>query len=188
MKIVAAAFFSCSALMLTGCARNAFLELTLDLPPNAFAAKGQRYARVRVVAGEVDFAQDWQADAPIPAFPLDPTQRTTQTISIEGNVDNETTAVRVKINFCKDPNCAAIGDDRAPQAHLRIERAFYTGKRTAYTWSVECLPNAVDETPPPPACAVPDKTLTEVAKCGVSGCRTGVTTQYCVANKHFCED
>lgn len=176
------------ALLLAGCGQNAFLELEIDLPPNAFAMKGDRYANVRIVSGQVPFDQDWQIDTPLPAPKLDPSAPTKLPISVEGSSSSETVPVRVKVRFCKSADCTMIGDDQAPEVRLEIERAFYLGKRTSYTWTIGCVPNVAGQTDAPPACDVPQDTATTVPKCKVAGCRTGSPTSgYCVGDKHFCE-
>lgn len=175
------------AALCASCAQNAFLELQLDLPPNAWKVDGDRYANVRIVAGDADFEQDWEVDDPLPAFLLDPNVPTVQRVSVESKEASETKPVLAKIRFCKDPNCAALGDDVAPEVRLRIERAFYIGKRTSYTWSIPCVPNVAGQTAAPPVCDVQNDVVTEVGKCQVAGCRAGVVREYCAGGKHFCE-
>jgi hypothetical protein len=174
------------ALMTLGCARNAFLELEIELPKNERAE--ERHAVIRVVT-ETPFDIEWQGDNPIPPVKLSTTGVTSQRVSIEGTSDSETKPVRVKVRFCKQPNCTDLQDDRAPEAWLEIERAFYIGKRTSLKWTIACVPNVVDVTPAPPTCAAPNKTVVPIEKCKVSGCRGGApTSNNCVAGKHFCEE
>ncbi|MBI2394670.1 MAG: hypothetical protein HYV09_34195 [Deltaproteobacteria bacterium] len=168
-----------------GCARNAFLELDLDLPKNESGV--DRHAVVRIVSGARDFAEDWQSGDPVPGAKLSTTQRTLHRLSIEADGDSETTPVRVKVRFCKDPNCAALGDDIAPEVRLHIERAFYIGQRTSYAWMTKCIPNVVGQTDSP-TCDVADKAQTVAAKCDIGGCRSGSTRSYCTGGKHFCEE
>jgi hypothetical protein len=96
------------------------------------------------------------------------------------------------VRFCSDPNCAGATDDieKTPEAWLRIERAFYIGKRTKYRWAIcstdpadlpvtnECTPVAVGAA----------RTETLVTKCKIEGCRPGSATSSCTGDKHFCED
>ncbi len=171
---------------LGGCARNAVLELELDLPRNFGPDVPGRYAVVRVVSGAVPFDQDWQGDDALPAFPLSTIQGSVQHVSLDGSSEVEGAPVRVKVRFCADPGCAALGDDAAPEVRLQIDRAFYAGKRTSYTWSIACIPNVAGQTDTP-ACATPQRAETDVTKCEVAGCRTGVTRSYCVGDQHFCE-
>jgi hypothetical protein len=131
----------CVAALSISCARNAFLELTVDLPVND--RTGDRYAVLRVVT-DTPFEQEWEGDNPIPANKLSSTP-SSQRISVESNKDSEGKAVRIKAKFCKSPTCTAIGDDRAPEAWLEIERAFYIGQRTAFRWSIACIPSTADD-------------------------------------------
>jgi hypothetical protein len=174
-----------TASVLAGCAQNAVLELELDLPKNP-GVTPVRYAVVRVVSGSVPFDQDWQGDDALPPFALDPNATSAQHVSLDGSSEVEGAPVRVKVRFCRDPACSALGDDTAPEVRLQIDRAFYAGKRTSYTWSIACVPNVAGQTDTP-TCAIPQRAETDVTKCEVGGCRTGVTHSYCVGDKHFCE-
>lgn len=170
------------ALLLTGCARNAFLELQLDLP----LSPDERYANIRVVTADTPFEQVWEGDNPIPADRLSKTQRSSQRISVEASDTSETKRVRVKVRFCKSPTCTDLKDDSAPEAWLELERAFYIGERTSFPWVIGCIPNTPDVATP--VCDVKNRTTLEVAKCKVAGCRAGApTSSYCVGPNHFCE-
>ena len=158
----------------SGCARNAFLELSIQLPADAT----RRYAVTRVLAGDTPFDIDWATDDPIAPVQLDAANTQTQRLSIEGNSDNETTPILVKVTFCKQADCLHPDDEKAPFAGIKIERAFYIGKRTSYAWAIGCVPEGTCTTP---------KTA-GVAKCAVAGCRSGSTSNYCSGGKHFCED
>jgi hypothetical protein len=169
----------------SGCARNAFLELTITLPPNTTGT--QRYAVTQVMAGDTDFKIQWGGDNPIAPVLLDPSRTQEQKLSIEGTTDNETTEIRVKVTFCKEANCLGSGDENAPAAALRIERAFYIGKRTSYGWKIACIPAGGDVAATTPECPVKDKVPEEATKCEIAGCRAGTTSNYCASGKHFCE-
>lgn len=168
--------------LLAGCTRNAFLELQIDLPKNDYA--GDRYAVVQVVAGEVSFDQEWAGGDAIPPVKLGASPQSMR-VSVEGDADTEQKPLRVKLKFCKSPQCTELADDVAPQLRLQLDRAFYIGERTSYTWSVACVPNVKGQTDPPPVCEA-QKQLT-VPKCKVAGCRSGITSEYCAGGKHFCE-
>lgn len=171
-----------AVLLSSGCARNAFLELQIDLPKNEFAE--QRQAVVQVVSGEVPFEQEWAGGDPIPPVLLGASPTSTK-VSIEGDADTEQKPIRVKVKFCKGAQCELLNDDVAPQVWLQIDRAFYVGQRTGYTWKIACIPNVKGQTDPPPVCDAPQQTT--VPKCKVAGCRSGVTSEYCSGGKHFCE-
>jgi len=167
----------------SGCARNAFLELTIVLPKNSDAS-GPRYAVTQVLSGDIAFDIQWGSDNTIAPVLLDKDKTQTQTLSIEGNTDNETTQLRVKVTFCKEPSCVGVGDDKAPTLGLQIERAFYIGKRTSKEWAIACIP-AGGSFMPPEACA--EVTPKVFAKCDIAGCRPGTTTNFCSGGQHFCE-
>jgi len=168
--LVAAAVFVSS-----GCARNAFLELTIELPKDADG----RFAVTQVMAGAPDFTIAWGTDDPIAPIKLDPNSPQSQRLSIEGDTDNESTPISVKVAFCKQADCLAPTDSSAPFAGLKIERAFYIGKRTSFAWKLDCIPGSTGCTAQP---------TTDVPKCGVAGCRAGVTSSYCAGGKHYCEE
>jgi hypothetical protein len=172
----------------SGCARNAFLELSITMPANGTKV-AQLYAVTQVMAGATDFKIQWGGDNPIAPVLLSATPQV-QKLSIEGNNDNETTEIRVKVTFCKEPNCVGSNDDKAPAAALQIERAFYIGKRTTYTWKLDCVPAGGPDVQyeAGKTCAVVDKEPDVVTKCEVGGCRPGTTSNYCSGGKHFCED
>jgi hypothetical protein len=177
--LVAAALFASS-----GCARNAFLELTIQLPKN-HDTMNKRYAVTQVMAGP-DFKVQWADDNAIAAVLLDANNPSTQKLSIEGNSDNESQKLGVKITFCKDPNCLALGDEKAPTTGLEIERAFYIGKRTNFTWTIDCIPPG-DGVAPVTGCTPELPKVVE--KCKVGGCVGGPpTSNYCIGGKHRCED
>ena len=167
--MIAAALFASS-----GCARNAYLELTIELPADAQG----RYAVTQVMAGSTGFEVDWGGDNPIaPVKLIDAAQ--TQRMSIEGDTDNESSEIRVKIRYCKNANCTELGDDKAPAVGLQIKRAFYIGKRTSFTWK------AADTAIPCDTCPA---TIHVAEKCAISGCRGGApTSNNCTGDKHFCE-
>lgn len=167
-----------------GCARNAFLELEIDLPKNETTTT--RFALVQVVSGDVPFDQAWAGGDPVPAVKLGAAP-TPLKISVEGDSDTETRPIEVKVRFCKDASCTALGDDVAPEVRMHLERAFYIGERTSYTWSIACMPNVPGQTDPPPVCDTKQRAQNDVPKCKVAGCRSGVTSEYCSGGKHFCE-
>jgi hypothetical protein len=181
VAILALAGASCSS------SSNAYLELTLDFPPDPRASSGARHAVVGVVSGDVSFDEDWKSTDPIPATKLGASATTSETVSVEGRAEIETTPVRVKVRFCRDATCTAVGDDHAPEVRFEIERAFYLGERTSLTLPIACIPNVAGQTDAPPSCPTTNKSVATVAKCSVAGCREGVTRNYCASGKHFCE-
>jgi hypothetical protein len=189
---LAGALLAAAALASAGCVeKNAYLELELDFPadPRASANGGDaRNAVVRVNTGDVSFDEDWESSEALSPVRLDPKQPTKLQVSVEGRAEIETKPVRIKARFCADPNCVGIHDDIAPEVRFEIERAFYLGKRTSLTLTVDCIPNVATETDPPPTCAIGNEAVSTIPKCSVAGCREGVTTNYCANSKHFCEE
>jgi hypothetical protein len=169
--------------------QNAYLELTLHFPadPRAADTGGPRHAVVRVNTGDVSFDTDWESSDALPSVALDGASSTKLAVSVEGTPENETTPVRVKVRFCRDPSCVGIDDDSAPEVRYEIERAFYLGERTSLALTIDCIPNVVGLTDAPPACAIASDAVVNVPKCEVAGCRNGVTSSYCSGGKHFCE-
>ena len=177
-----------AAVLAPACAAesNAYLELTLAFPANDTGTT--RHAVVGVATGDVSFDEDWRSTEPLPPTTLSPADKTSLRASVEGRAEIESTPVRVKVRFCRDASCAAVGDDNAPEVRFQIERAFYLGERTSLSLAVECIPYVLGETDGQIGnCATNDKSQVNVAKCAVAGCREGVTTNYCASGKHFCE-
>jgi hypothetical protein len=188
----AAALLAALALAQTGCIeKNAYLELELDFPADPRAAAdgtGARNAVVRVNTGDVSFDEDWESSEALAPVRLDPKEPTKLAVSVEGREEIEAKPVRIKVRFCADPDCVGIHDDIAPEVRIEITRAFYLGKRTSLTATIDCIPNVASETDPPPTCPIGNEAVTTIPKCSVAGCREGVTTNYCAGDKHFCEE
>jgi hypothetical protein len=170
----------CGALLAAGCGCNAFFELTVKLPANTTGK--DRFAIVSVASGEKPFAGTWAGNGTLPGVQLGAAV-STQQVSVEGNSETFDKIVEVKVVFCSQADCLGTNDDHAPEAHLTVERAFYEGKRTEYTWTIPCLPT-VDAT-----CKESDPIVKDAKKCDVAGCRAGSSSSgYCTNGKHFCED
>lgn len=171
----------CAAILAAaGCGRNAFFELSVKLPANTTGK--DRFAIVSVASGDRPFAGTWAGNGTLPGVALGPTV-STQSVSVEGTSDSFDKIVEAKVVFCSQADCLGTNDDHAPEAHLTVERAFYEGKRTAYTWIIPCLPT-VDTT-----CKEADPIVKDAKKCDVEGCRAGSSSSgYCTNGKHFCED
>ncbi len=167
------------ALTLVSCGRNAFFEIDVVLPKNDTGKT--RYAVVAFAPDGQEYDAIWAGSQTLDGVLLTTSGTVTQHASIEGPDGGLDRPVEAKVSFCENPTCTASGDDRAPEVWLKIERAFYEGERTAYTWTIACIPSSTG------GCAVPDSKLIEVTKCEVSGCRSGTSSNYCVGDKHFCE-
>jgi hypothetical protein len=190
-RAVLLALLAATALGGAGCIeKNAYLELELVFPadPRVTGDTAARQAVVRANTADVSFDEDWESSEALSAVQLDPKEPTKLRVSVEGREEIETKPVRIKVRFCTDPSCAGIHDDVAPEVRFEIERAFYLGKRTSLTLTVDCIPNVASETDPPPICATKNEAVSTIPKCSVAGCREGVTTNYCASDKHFCEE
>ncbi len=155
-----------------GCAQNAILELTLDLPAQPTGAPLLVQVQART-AERVDFDESWAGTEPVSGLALadDPS---TRTVSIVGGEDL-TRELGIRIRFCREAECTGLGDDRAPEARFLVERAFYLGHRTRLRLEIPEVPSA----PPSP---------TTIARCRVEGCLAGTTSTYCsLDGRHFCD-
>jgi hypothetical protein len=169
----------------TGCARNAILELELELPP---APAGQ------VVFAVVEARTDASFDAPftgepLDGFPLAPSCTRGDTpppcgdrmldpscsavVSVIGDGDDGARPLHVRVRFCQDPSCAAPADGSAPEHRASIERAFYTGRYTQARTCIDALPV--------------EPSLDTIERCEVR-CRDGNAARHCrLDGTHFCE-
>ena len=163
-----------------GCGRNAFFEVDVVLPKNTTGET--RYAIIAFAPDGQDYDAVWAGSQTLPGVKLATGETLSQHASIEGPDDHLDRPVEAKVTFCANDTCTASGDDRAPEVRLRIERAFYEGERTSYTWTVACIPSSTAG-----ACAIADRTIEPVTKCQIAGCRAGTSSNYCVGDKHFCE-
>lgn len=171
-----------AALALAGCGQNAFFEVDVILPVNDTGQK--RYAVIAFAPAGQDYDAVWAGNQTLPGVLLSASDTISQHASVEGTSERFEQVVEAKVTFCGDQTCTAKGDDRAPEVRLRIERAFYEGKRTSYAWKIACIPTA-DK---PDSCQEKDRTVREVTRCEVAGCRDGISTSYCVGDRHFCEE
>lgn len=170
MRLATAVALLC--LLSSGCAQNAILELTVDMP----AADPLRpNLVVQALSGEADFTNDWP-QSQITGIPLNTTEANLVEISVEGSGDDLLRVLNVRLRFCEDPECHAINDGEPPEVWLTFERAFYQGEYTGYELSLMSPPTMAPSTP------------TTVGKCEVFGCVEGSSeTGYCIDDVHHCE-
>jgi hypothetical protein len=184
MRIARAVLFS---LALCACARNAILELEIDLPPQPDGAPS--LTAVVQASTRADFGEDWsalpietgvslassctRADPPLPCNErmLDP-----ECSAIASIVSNsEDSPLYVRVRFCEDESCAAANDESAVEQRIEIEHPFYVGRYTQARSCIEEVPLATD----------PDPLVIE--RCQVR-CRDGNAAQHCrLDGTHFCE-
>lgn len=163
------------ALALVGCAQNAVLELTIQLPPDS--AGGPHFAYVQARANVTNFDDTWAGTGELAAFPLTAMAQTVQVSVVTSDGAIVADPLAIKISFCGSSTCTALADAMAPQARFLVARAFYIGHRTSLTLSIPTFPTSA--TPAP----------TMIGKCEVAGCRDGTTADYCtmMGTRHFCE-
>lgn len=170
--------------LVSGCTRNAILELELELPASP---AGARLFAVVDARSDLGFDEPWPsgalAGAPLgvactradPAPPcddrvLDPA--CSMVVSIVGDAGDVPRPLRVRVRFCEDEGCEADADP--PEHRVEIERAFYLGR---YTQARVCI----DEVPA--ATSAPEL----IERCDVR-CRDGSASMHCrLDGTHFCE-
>lgn len=171
-----------AATVLSGCADNAVLELTLGLPPQPSDASGPlgddpRFAFVQVRSAQsgATFDESWSGAEPFDGFALQD-MATTEMISIVGEPVHYEETLMVRVRFCTSADCSALGDDMAPEARLTVPRVFYSLERTSYEWRINEVPEG-------------EPALTEGRRCDVAGCVAGGEPEsYCrIEGSHFCE-
>lgn len=168
-------------LALAGCAENAILELTVELPDAATAgAPGATFALVQVAVGRSDdprslFRVGSTSDA---SFALSSAPSTERMSVVAGGADL-TEPLTVRVVYCRERGCLPRDEDRV--AYFEIERAFYQGRYT----QVDLLVLTALSTLADPA------TVTRIERCDVEGCREGNPTTWCEVTlpdaPHFCE-
>ncbi|MEZ4251015.1 MAG: hypothetical protein R3B99_22610 [Polyangiales bacterium] len=158
----------CMLLLALGCGDvDAVLELDLGLPADA-----DRVAVVQARRGSVGFEDAWDASGSV-AFSLSVAEARSVSIVSDGAYEEP---LLVRVRYCSNAACDALGDERAPESRLRIERAFYLGERTFARWNISNVPT--DSAPTPD----------EIGRCEVGGCRDGVAASHCRTDgTHFCE-
>lgn len=164
-----------SLLSLGGCADNAILELTLELPSGE-----EGFAFVQFDQGAT--FEEFEGSTSLDGFPLDGPASVQVSVIADG--DEIEAPLRVKVRFCQEPRCTFLdpagieSDDGVGELRFELERAFYRGRFTEHTLDLRTIP----ERGIPP-------TLSVVDKCEVGGCRDGTTvTNSCRADgTHFCE-
>jgi len=161
------------ALFAAGCAENAILELSLDLPPTDGI---RQYAFLQARSGEPSFEDTWSGDGSTDGLALAASGRTDAVVSIEASADQADQELRVKLHFCTSQRCTALADGSAPEVRIRFGRAFYVGEYTTAEVMVDSVP------------ASGSISALDVDHCLVGGCRAGETSYYCRADgTHFCE-
>jgi hypothetical protein len=162
-----------AALLGLGCARNAVLEVTVELP----AGPADRFAVVQFETDATDFDTVWARTDDYAGTALGTTPQ-----SVDFSVVSETpeTRVRMKVSFCTTADCSGIDDapDRVPAVWYELERSLYVGRRTQWTATIDTLP--IDP---------PDVPI-DVGRCEIAGCIEAPETvsHFCrLDGRHYCE-
>lgn len=181
---------ACVALALSGCARNAMLELDVVVPEQAIV-DDRRYAYIEVSSGVSDFDETPFSIQGAVSVDLPEGGRTVPFAVLTGD---ETTEVRVLVRYCHDATCGdpdldvrPFLDGLVPGYRYAFERAFYIGAVTSYTLDVAALGATPEST-----------TVSNVCRCEIAGCATTLpggsycrgTSDVCDTdpmNTHFCE-
>jgi hypothetical protein len=166
-----------------GCAQNAILELTEQVPADpAATSTSPRYALLQAHTGE-SFDAMWAGSGGIEGTALSATTPTTLHVSVVADDSAVQLAkLAIRVRFCGTPACTGPGDDNASEVRYVFDRAFYRGKVTRKTLPpITALPTGT----PTPTSPVP----TVIPKCEVEGCVEGATMNFCHADgvTHFCE-
>lgn len=119
------------ALLLTGCAENALLELTLLMPDEGVAGAPRAvldFAEDRATEpDDVRFLESLRASLRLPPDG-DPEQYVTVVAG-----DDPTAPLWISVRYCNDPGCQGAGDDLATRQLVRYERPFWPGRRSRAT-------------------------------------------------------
>lgn len=181
--------------VLTGCARNAILELDVAVPEQTVVDE-RRYALVEVSSRLDAFDEDAFAFEGVETVDL---RDGAETVRFAVVTEDPTRPVGVRVRYCVDPTCSDLTRDVRPfqdvanplyaerRGHRYVlPRAFYVGHVTSYALAV---PAAAD--------GGESDTVEEICRCAVAGCVGRPVTSYCRAssdpcnddpdNTHFCE-
>jgi hypothetical protein len=160
------ALLAIALLSLSACARNAILEITIELPEAITLGETE----LRMLSGDAaDFESPRWADAQVARLGTEPSMRVD--VVAEGEAIEAPLAIRLRL--CEDDRCPAT----APEVRVGIERAFYAG---AHTWIAIEVPLA----------PVPGEPPIFVGRCDVGGCLEGETRSFCRLEppmRHYCE-
>lgn len=169
------------AMGITGCARNAIFNLDVVIPAQT-VTDGRRYAFIAVSSGQSDF--DEQPFAVQGAVNVDLTEGR-RVVPFAVTSSDPTTAVRVLVRYCHEPNCAELDLDMrpfmegmVPGYRYAFEHPFYIGAVTSYTLPV-------------PALGMPAESsaINTVCRCAIEGCGEAEPgSSHCYGTAELCTD
>ncbi len=153
----------------TGCARNAALDVQLELPP------GTGIARVEFERFGASFNAPWTQSHDVALMPgsQQPTLFTILT-------DDPGPTVLVNVRFCQSTAACDRTPD-GPSVRYELQSPFYLGHRTTWNYRLLCTP------------AAEATTTTTIDRCEIGGCvtvapGTDMPVSFCRADgTHFCE-
>lgn len=158
-----------------GCARNAILEVEVELPPSP----EERYALFQI-RHELDFALSWGGE-PRPGHRLEASGTNLARISVES--EDESLDLHVKVRYCEDAGCGAPADDEstgAPASWFVVEQPFYVGHRTFWRERIEAVPPRLEPGERPD--------VVVIDRCRIEGCTGGTPSTFCrLDGTHRCE-
>lgn len=162
------------AILSVGCARNAILEVDVELP----AGPTDRYAVVQFENGDAEYLEGWESDSDYPGTPLLADEP--QTVSYSVVTESSDPHLRMRVAFCITPDCTDVDDSpiRVPGVWYDLPVAFYIGHRTRWTATIDAVP------PAPPTEAV------VIDRCAIEGCIEAPDGEvyFCrLDGRHYCE-
>ncbi|MGE0784512.1 MAG: hypothetical protein AB7S26_02410 [Sandaracinaceae bacterium] len=160
------------AILAVGCAQNAILELTADVPDAATVGVAPGAFAVLTFHQEATLPASFPV-GPEEALPLPPIGEAVARVSVIASRDLAL-PLFVAVRYCSNESCGGLGDPNLASgpAIVRYERAFWQGE---YTRHRLVLPTMAG-------------TTTEVGKCEVIGCTEGDDpVSACDGALHFCE-
>ncbi len=201
------------ALLASGCAENAVLELQVELPPAPTGEPWFAQVQVRRAAGN-GFDAVWMGSDPRAVELTSAPQW--DCISVQTNDD--TVDVNVRVRFCHEIDCLGFGDDTAPERRYFLQTPFYIGRRTYWATTIDAVPQCTSDSDcevgacvagqcgcatdadccPSGGCNCPDEPcyaceaggcVERIDRCSIEGCvADGRPSSFCTEDgHHFCE-
>jgi hypothetical protein len=204
-----AAFSGALALLATGCAQNAILELQVDLPPAPLPSDGGSwFAQVQVRrASDHPFDIPWMGGED-QVFELGDTRQWGCISVVSGSQELD---LHLRVRFCRAEDCLDLLDGTPRERLYTLEHPLYIGRHTYYR---------ITDIGEVPDCATDGDCggigacisgvcgcgsaadcggggltceggtcLRTVGRCAIEGCIEGVSTTFCSVedSTHFCE-
>ncbi len=168
-----------AAALLAGCAQNAILELTVQVPTATdVGAPGARFAVLNFANTRDSLTGTFPGSATgteeaIP-LPADATEEVRISVIGDERLDR---ALFVAVRYCVSETCSNVSpiDPNLDLRQLRVvryERAFWPGEYSQHTLPLG--PLTAGE-------------ILEIDKCDVFACREGTALSACEGDLHFCE-